>query len=678
MAKHRNIVVFLMVELKDFQKKLARAQKDIGRFTANLASGLNTAGRSVAALGGVVMGGVGAVVKAASDFETAFTGVRKTVDASEEDFARLREGILEMARRIPQSQEALAGIMEVAGQLGIRGVDNLLAFTETMAMLADTTNISGEEGALQLARFMNVIGTGTEDVGRLGAVLADLGNNFAAREGEILDTATNLAAFGRQVGLTDRDVLALSTTITQSGGEAAAAATAFQSIGISMKSAVIGTTDKAKDSLKKFADIAGMSSEAFAQLFREDSMEALTRFLEGLKQIEKQGGSSAEALDAMGLADKRLLREVFKVSENTDKLREATERSNRAFREGTALSEEAAKRYETFASKVSILWNRIKELGIELGGPLADVLKDLITQIEPVLTKWGEWIKANRELIGTKFGEYVAQARDFVVSLWENAGALVNKIKEWTGANTETIISIGALVAAFSPLMVGLGGVTIAMGSALTAVSAFATALKALFMLMKMAVTPPVGAVVLLAVGIAGLYQALYNWDKGGKNFIQEFVDQVPLARKAIDAYFDFWVGWLNQVIALYERIKGLMGVAEGHSGRGASVGDRTQELIDSGAMAPQAFARGGLMGKTGLALVGERGPELLALAGGTRVFNNHETKRILNSAPTVNTHVSLNGAVIREQADIGRLANAITKKTIDALRERGLRYAGR
>src|SRR5690606_10371551 len=58
--------------------------------------------------------------KAAIDFESAFAGVRKTVDATEEQFAQLETGMRDMAQRLPATASEIALVGEAAGQLGIK------------------------------------------------------------------------------------------------------------------------------------------------------------------------------------------------------------------------------------------------------------------------------------------------------------------------------------------------------------------------------------------------------------------------------------------------------------------------------------------------------------------------------------------------------------------------------
>jgi len=71
-------------------KRLGGNFEDVGkRLTAGLTLPL-------AGLGGIAL-------KSAIDFESAFAGVRKTVDATDEQLAVLRQGIRDMAKEMPAS-----------------------------------------------------------------------------------------------------------------------------------------------------------------------------------------------------------------------------------------------------------------------------------------------------------------------------------------------------------------------------------------------------------------------------------------------------------------------------------------------------------------------------------------------------------------------------------------------
>src|SRR5690606_16380508 len=97
------IKIRIGADLGPFKRAISQIEqtvgKNIGRFGLDLSRRLTL---PLAAIGT-------ASVKAAIDFESAFAGVRKTVDATEEEFAALRKGIQQMSKRLPASANEIAG-----------------------------------------------------------------------------------------------------------------------------------------------------------------------------------------------------------------------------------------------------------------------------------------------------------------------------------------------------------------------------------------------------------------------------------------------------------------------------------------------------------------------------------------------------------------------------------------
>src|SRR5690606_4011814 len=69
--------------------------------------------------------------KAAIDWESAWTGVLKTVEGSDAQLADLNQGLRDMAGILPATHDEIAGVAEAAGQLGIQTA-NVEDFTRTM------------------------------------------------------------------------------------------------------------------------------------------------------------------------------------------------------------------------------------------------------------------------------------------------------------------------------------------------------------------------------------------------------------------------------------------------------------------------------------------------------------------------------------------------------------------
>lgn len=331
----------------------------------------------------------GAAIKAAIDFESAFAGVRKTVEATEAEFAALRKGILDMSSALPASANEIAGVAEAAGQLGI-STENILGFTRTMVDLGETTNLSAAEAAKALARLANITGLPQDEFDRLGSSIVDLGNNFATTEQEIVQMALRLAGAGKQIGLSEANILAFATALSAVGIQAQAGGTAFSRAMVSISKAVSNGSKQ----LAKFAIVSGVSASEFKQLFEEDAAGAMVKFVEGLKRMKDEGKNTFIVLDELGLGEVRIRDALLRTSGASDLLRRAIMRSNIAWKENTALTIEANKRYATTASKLKVLKNQLIRVGIELGENLIPALQRTLIALKPLADKAVELVRS--------------------------------------------------------------------------------------------------------------------------------------------------------------------------------------------------------------------------------------------------------------------------------------------
>lgn len=392
-------VAYLDLDSKSFKAKLNEAKKDFmelpGKFTAigNKLVGVGT--KLTAGLTAPLLAVGTAATKSAIEFESAFTGVQKTVDATESEYAALSKGITEMSERMPQSASAIAGVMEAAGQLGVRGVQNLLDFTETMIMLGDATNLTSEEAAMSIAKVMNIFGTANEDVGRFGATIVDLGNNYATTEADIVSMTNRLAAGARIASLTEAETLALAAAMSSVGIEAEAGGTAMTQTFNAIETAV---AHGGKD-LEKFAKVAGMSATSFADMWENRPIKALQAFISGLGNLEENGENSVLVLDELGLSGIRQSNMLKSLALASDMLAETVDTANSAWDENVALTNEANKRYQTFESQLQTFFNTLSNVGREFGQIILPYLQKLLNWIKEGLQKFRELDDSTKNVI---------------------------------------------------------------------------------------------------------------------------------------------------------------------------------------------------------------------------------------------------------------------------------------
>ena len=368
---------------REVGEKFSKVGKEISGFGSALTKGVTAP----------IVAGAGLVVKAAIDYESAFAGVKKTVDETATvSYQKLSDGIRQMAKELPASAVEIANVAEVAGQLGIKAED-ILTFSRTMIDMGESTNLSAEEAATAIAKIANILGLTSDEYGRFGASVVDLGNNFATTEKDIVEMTNRLAAGGKLAGLTAPEILGLATAMSSVGIEAEAGGTAMTQTLTAIGNAVSLTTKDSADDLALIAKVAGTTSEEFQKAWKEKPAEALQAFIKGLNTAREQGANMDAILMKLGMTGVRQGNMLKSLTLSSDKMSAAVERSNQAWKDNTALTNEANKRYETTESQLKMFRNQVTDLAIEFGGPLIKALRSGLDAVKPWLTNLADLAK---------------------------------------------------------------------------------------------------------------------------------------------------------------------------------------------------------------------------------------------------------------------------------------------
>jgi TP901 family phage tail tape measure protein len=443
----------------------------------------------------------GTVLKMAIDWETAFTGVEKTVDATEQQLANLSTGIRNMAKDIPASTTEIAAVAEAAGQLGIQ-VDNIEEFTRVMIDLGNTTNLTADQAATTFARFANIVGMSQTDFDRLGATLVDLGNNLATTEAEITEMALRLAGAGKQIGLSESQILAFAAALSSVGIEAEAGGSSFSKVMVNIQLAA----EKGGKDLKAFAKVAGMSASEFKKAYEKDATSAIMAFIKGLSTAEERGLSAIGILDDMGISEIRMRDALLRAAGASDTFSKAIDIGSNAWEENTALTNEAGKRYETTASQMEVFWNRLKDTGITLGEVLVPALIDALDAAEPLIKQIESGAKA---------------------------------FSEMDEEQQRTILKLIALAAAIGPASMALGGLTttiggvVKFGGTLLGLLGRVGGVGLLGRIASLGVSGPVG---LAIAGITGMSMAIKYLKDDTKDLYDATFDKVHQMQEEIQA----------------------------------------------------------------------------------------------------------------------------------------------
>jgi len=394
-AKDAKVVVSL-----DFQangQSLGRAVRDIEKNLNALQRRSAQVGKSMsgiipafAATGAAAFSAYKFATSAAIQFEDSFAGIKKTLNftegaavSAEKKFKNLSDEIRDIAKTTPIATNELNKIGEIGGQLGIQA-SQIGKFVDTISKLTVATNMGAEDAAFAISRLANITGTAEKDIDNLASTLVRLGNEFAATESEIINTALGIAtameSLESPITNSAVDAMALATALKAVGVQSQSGATAVQRALDVMGKAVVGGGKE----LAVFAKISGLTIQGFEELALVDPAQAFLAFLNGLRDISNSGGDTITMLEQLGLSQQRTVRALRALAFASDDVERALKSANEEFVINNALNSEAEKRYQTTTSQIGILRNNINDIGIELGSQTLPVLNRFISGITTI------------------------------------------------------------------------------------------------------------------------------------------------------------------------------------------------------------------------------------------------------------------------------------------------------
>lgn len=454
----------------------------MGSAMTNFGNTLQSVGGKMTGLGNTmtvgvtapIVAGVGAVVKSAMSWESAFAGVKKTNDEVVDSngnvvysYADLENGLRGLTAQLPASHEEIAGVAEAAGQLGIKSQD-VVSFTKTMIDMGESTNLSAEDAASAIAKIANITGLTSDEYQRFGSSVVALGNNFATTEQDIVAMANRLAASGTLAGLTNQEILGLATAMSSVGIEAEAGGTAMTQTLAAIESAVAA----GGEDLQKFATVAGESAQEFADKWENHPIEAIQDFIRGLGKLDEKGESATMVLDDMQLSGVRQSNMLKSLALAADTMTGAVDLSNKAWSENTALTNEASTRYETTESKLKMLKNQVVDMAIDFGGPFVDALKNGLEASKPLIQTLSDMAK--------KFNELSPAQQQHIMKLLAisaAAGPALSVLGKLTTGLGSMFKVFGSVNSGIGKLITGFGGMSKGSGLANSGVGELTTGL---------------------------------------------------------------------------------------------------------------------------------------------------------------------------------------------------------
>lgn len=425
-----------------------------------------------------IVGGFTASVKAATDWESAINGVRKTTDMSETELDALGTQLKSMALETTYSSTELANLAQIAGQLGVRGTEDLTKFVGVVSDLGISTDLSAEDAATALARIFNITeGGNLDNLEKIGDVIVHLGNNMATTEPEIVAMANRMASAGKAAGLSTQDIFALSGALTSVGITAEAGGSTVGQVLSKIEKDFAEWTATGEGDLVRIAELSGMSAQDFANAWKDEPIKAFEAFVTGLGNMDEDSENLVLVLDELGMAgirESNMLKALAAAQEEgidtTQLFSKALELTSEAYKgvnadgeEFNALQQEADVRKGETATAFSNLAEAVTQLGQAMGESLLPVVTPVVNALTGFFESLSKMDESTKTFVITILGLVASIGPVLAIvgkglqlfnglsiaaqTLNITTGALALTMGKWVLIGAAVVVAIGAIVA---------------------------------------------------------------------------------------------------------------------------------------------------------------------------------------------------------------------------------------
>ena len=354
----------LRTELERTRQEAGAQQSMFGKFITSL----NTNWGAITQILGTITGLTMTMRKSVQNYATMeeeMADVRKYTGLATEGVEELNEELKKWDTRT--QREDLNKLAGAAGRLGIQTKEGALEFTDGANMIkVSLRDDLGEDAVEQIGKLAMAFGE-DEKKGLRGAMLAtgsainELSQNSSANAGFLVDYTARVAGFGKQLGLTQAQIMGYGAVMDENLLRDEMAATAFGNM-----------LTKMQTDTEKFARIAGQSVEDFTKLLNEDANQAILNLADSLRSQDPQ--TMMKMLDDMGLDGSRAVGVLSTLADKIDDVRDRQELATKAYKEATSITKEYEVMNNTVQARLDKCKKKFHEMTIELGGQLLPVV----------------------------------------------------------------------------------------------------------------------------------------------------------------------------------------------------------------------------------------------------------------------------------------------------------------
>lgn len=562
---------------------------------------------------------------------------------------------------------------------------------------SNSQNASSKGNASKGLRFNDIVSNITEvatKASNIGLIVADvakgIGSSILDLTSKTAEASSEIVRISEETGLSTTQLQELKYVASQTGVE-------FSNI------------EAAALTMNGTLDLARQGNNAQAEAFQslgvslEDAQGNMLSTDEIFSQVIMKLGTMADETERNALATEIFGSNATELSPLLEAGGEGLQNyKDRAHELGLVMSDEVLNSNANFADSMANMKETMGNIKSEFDQVGTAVMNQIGTALIPILQGLFDWVLNNmpmiQEIAGTVFG-FISDSVGFLIDVVKN---VIDWVKEWAANNEETLNGIKEMfTACFEAVKSVIEGILDFIGEAIGFFIDMWKEYGDEIMAVLGAIWDVIVAVIQTAINIItdifNIFVALFKGDwEGLWNGIKQFFSNIW---KGIGNIIDKYIGYVKKVVTkgleiisgVFSKIWGgikdfvtgiwdgiVSGIKGGINWVIGGINGFIKAINSLKIKVPEVeipiigkvggftiglpniptiplLAQGGLIARSGLAIVGEKGPELLQLPRGAAVFSNKETRNILGRGGitqnvTINSPSPLSPSLIKRK----------------------------
>ena len=657
-GEKRSFWVYFKGDLGDLQNKTRAAKQELRQAKKDIDVSMRAIGVGMTGVGGAIVGALGYSVKEAMEFEEV---MRAIATLGVDDLDAMRDGIREMAATygldlVPAARSAYDTVSGLT-----KNSTEALLFMNSAAKAAVAGQTDLQTSAKLGVSIINAFGQSGGDAARVYDELF-----IAVREGvttfpELAASVGQIGSIFAQAGLSTAEMASAVSALTLSGKDTARSVTSLQGA----MNNIIKPSQQAADmaaALELQFDAIALKEKGIVG-FMESVTDAMQKQGPEMVALREKLGDQIEMFDKSGEQSREFREQVKKLKEEYKSLEGVSESQimmmSRLFGSVEGLGGMLA-----LAGEQAGDFARITKAAEEETGVLDQAFKEFTTEnVAYNMRVLGAQFKQIRLLLADGLLPMMDDLSQWLIEIVKNVGAWIKENHGFVKGLTIAVGAAGALMSFLGPLLVVLPGLTIAIKA-----------------LMAVGIVGFLGSILWYGGALVAAYAGFKvgGWLAQG---IEWFIKNVPILGGVVGWWIDYQVG---QLYWMWGKLKQFYAWITGTSEdrmRALSPEERDRAWRESqhGPMLP------GDSGASGGARPGGVADGFFGMASRVASQGSGIARQAMAVSPAlsmaggsigggINLNISFGDVRIREQADINRIADAITRRAYDMLAQRGIR----